>query len=187
MNSAAASIDPNITMRDLLQEFPGAQRALFRKYHIGGCSSCGFNPDETLAGVCQRNDLLDVEEVIQHIVASESAERTMQIGPRELAERIAGGEQVYLLDVRTREEYDAVKIDNAQLFTQELMQEILGNWSRENLLVVYDHQGTRSLDAAAYFQGHGFENVKSLRGGIDAWSLDVDPKLPRYHLENPET
>jgi rhodanese-related sulfurtransferase len=187
MNSAAASIDPNITMRDLLEEFPGAQRALFRKYHIGGCSSCGFNPDETLAGVCQRNDLLDVEEVIQHIVASESAERAMQIGPRELAERIAGGEQVYLLDVRTREEYDAVKIDNAQLFTQELMQEILGNWSRENLLVVYDHQGARSLDAAAYFQGHGFENVKSLRGGIDAWSLDVDPKLPRYHLENPET
>lgn len=183
MNSAAASIDPNITMRDLLEEFPGAQRALFRKYHIGGCSSCGFNPDETLAGVCQRNDLLDIEEVIQHIVASESAERAMQIGPRELAERIARGEQVYLLDVRTREEYDAVKIDNARLFTQELTQEILGNWSRENLLVVYDHQGTRSLDAAAYFQGHGFENVKSLHGGIDAWSVDVDPKLRRYHLE----
>jgi rhodanese-related sulfurtransferase len=183
MNSTAALIDPSITMRELLEEFPGAQRALFRKYHIGGCSSCGFNPDETLAGVCQRNDLLDVEEVIEFIVASESAERAMQIEPRELADRIARGEQVYLLDVRTREEYDAVKIDNAQLFTQELMQKILSDWSRENLLVVYDHQGTRSLDAAAYFQGHGFENVKSLRGGIDAWSVDVDPKLRRYHLE----
>ena len=107
----------------------------------------------------------------------------MQIEPRELAERVARGEQVYLLDVRTREEYDAVKIDNAQLFTQELMQELLSDLSRENLLVIYDHQGTRSLDAAAYFQGHGFENVKSLRGGIDAWSVDVDPKLRRYHLE----
>jgi monothiol glutaredoxin len=39
------------------------------------------------------------------------------------------------------------------------------------------------MDAAAYFQGHGFENIKSLRGGIDAWSTEVDPKLPRYHLE----
>ena len=39
------------------------------------------------------------------------------------------------------------------------------------------------MDAAAYFQGHGFTNVKSLRGGIDAWSAEVDPKLPRYHLE----
>ncbi len=63
------------------------------------------------------------------------------------------------------------------------MQEVLSKWSRENLLVVYDHQGQRSMDAAAYFQGHGFTNVKSLRGGIDAWSAEVDPKLPRYHLE----
>ena len=48
------------------------------------------------------------------------------------------------------------------------MQEISRNWSRDDLLVIYDHQGTRSMDAAAYFQGHGFKNVKSLRGGIDA-------------------
>ena len=86
--------------------------------------------------------------------------------------------------MRTREEFDAVKIPNANFFAQELMQEILSNWSREKLLVVYDHQGTRSMDAAAYFQGHGFENVKSLRGGIDAWSVEIDPKLPRYHLEH---
>jgi rhodanese-related sulfurtransferase len=63
------------------------------------------------------------------------------------------------------------------------MQEILSKWSREDLVVIYDHQGTRSMDAAAYFQGHGFENVKSLRGGIDAWSAEVDSSLPRYHLE----
>jgi rhodanese-related sulfurtransferase len=182
MNSIAA-IDPNITMRKLLLQFPGAQRALFRKYHIGGCSSCGFGPEETLAGVCARNENLNVDEVIEYIVASEELERAMQIEPRELADRIGRGEEVYLLDVRTREEFDAVKIDNAQLFTQELMQEIQSKWPRENLLVVYDHQGTRSMDAAAYFQGHGFENVKSLRGGIDAWSAEIDPKLPRYHLE----
>jgi rhodanese-related sulfurtransferase len=170
-------------MRELLVQFPGAQRALFRKYHIGGCSSCGFSPDETLAQVCARNENLNVDEAIEHIVTSEEAERAMQIEPREVAERIARGEKVYLLDVRTREEYDAVKIDQAHLFTQELMQEIQINWSRENLLVVYDHQGTRSLDAVAYFQGHSFENAKSLRGGIDAWSVEVDQKLPRYHLE----
>jgi rhodanese-related sulfurtransferase len=182
MNSAA-TIDSNITMRELLEQFPGAQRALFRKYHIGGCSSCGFSPDETLAGVCARNDNLNVEEAIEHIVASDAADRAMQIEPRELSERLTAGEIINLLDVRTREEFDAVKLPGAQFFTQELMQEILGKWSRENLLLVYDHQGTRSMDAAAYFQGHGFEKVKSLRGGIDAWSTEVDPKLPRYHLE----
>ena len=182
MNSATA-IDPNITMRELLEQFPGAQRAMFRKYHIGGCSSCGFSPDETLAGVCARNENVDVEEAIEHIIASDAAERAMQIEPRELAERLASNETINLLDVRTREEFESVKLPRAHLFTQELMQEILSKWSRADLVVVYDHKGTRSMDAAAYFQGHGFADVKSLRGGIDAFSAEVDAALPRYQLE----
>ena len=182
MNSAT-TIDPNIAMKELLEQFPGAQRALFRKYHIGGCASCGFSPEETLAEVCARNENLDVNEVIEHIVTSEAADRAMQIEPRELSDRIAAGEPVYLLDVRTREEFEAVKLPEAHLFTQDLMQEILANGSRESLFVIYDHMGARSMDAAAYFQGHGFTNVKSLRGGIDAWSTEVDPKLSRYHVE----
>ena len=179
----AATIDPNITMRELLVQFPGAQRALFRKYHIGGCSSCGFGEDETLAGVCARNENLSVDEVAEHIISSHEADVAMQIEPRELSDRIASGERVHLLDVRTREEWETVKLAGSHLFTQELMQNILANESKTDLLVIYDHKGARSMDAAAYFQGHGFENVKSLRGGIDAWSADVDPTLPRYHLE----
>lgn len=177
------TIDPQLSMGELLEQFPGAQRALFRRYHIGGCSSCGFGPDETLAGVCARNENLDVEEVTEHILASDAADRALQIEPRELSELLAAGETVHLLDIRTREEFDAVKLPGAHLFTQELVQEILAQWSRTDLLVIYDHQGARSMDAAAYFQGHGFEKIKSLHGGIDAWSAEVDPKLPRYHLE----
>src|SRR5881394_1322092 len=146
--SATASIDPNITMRELLEQYPGAQRALFRKYHIGGCSSCGFAPEETLAGVCARNDNLDAGEVIDHIIESDAADRALQIEPRDLAESIARGEPVHLLDVRTREEHEAVRINGAELFTQDLMQKIMTNWSKTDLLVIYDHQGTRSLDAA---------------------------------------
>ena len=183
MNSTA-TIDPGLTMRELLEQFPGAQRALFRRYHIGGCASCGFSPEETLAGVCQRNENLDVDEVVEHILTSDAADRAMQIEPKELADRLAAGETIHLLDIRTREEFDAVKIPDAHLFTQEFMQEILAKWERSDLVVIYDHQGARSMDAAAYFQGHGFEKIKSLRGGIDAWSAEVDPKLPRYHLEN---
>src|SRR3954469_11018727 len=136
--SAAATIDPNVTMKELLVQFPGAQRALFRKYHIGGCASCGVSPEETLAELCARNENLDVDEVIEHITASEEAERAMQIEPRDLAERIMAGEPIYLLDVRTREEFETVKIADAHLFTQELMQEILANTDRRNLFVVYD-------------------------------------------------
>ena len=181
--NATVEIDPQITMKELLERYLGAQRALFRRYHIGGCASCGFSPEETLAGVCARNENLDTDEVTEHILASDAADRAMQIEPRELSERIATAENVHLLDIRTREEFDAVQLPGAHLFTQEFMQEILAKWSRADLLVIYDHQGARSMDAAAYFQGHGFENIKSLRGGIDAWSVEIDPKLARYHLE----
>ncbi|MGI9089352.1 MAG: rhodanese-like domain-containing protein [Chthoniobacterales bacterium] len=183
MMSVATEIDPHVTMRELVVQFPGAQRAMFRKYHIGGCSSCGFSPDETLAGVCARNENVDVDEAIQHIVASDTAERAMQIEPRELADKLSANEKINLLDVRTREEWEAVKLPGSHLFTQELMQQISSDWSREDLVVVYDHQGSRSMDAAAYFQGHGFTKVKSLRGGIDAYSAEVDSSLPRYSLE----
>jgi rhodanese-related sulfurtransferase len=176
-------VDSNIIMRELLRQFPGAQRALFRKYHIGGCSSCGFSPDESLAAVCARNDNLPVDEVIEEIVSADAAERAMQINPRDLAARLENGERINLLDIRTREEFEAVKIDGAGFFTQELMQDAMKNWPKEDLLVIYDHKGDRALDAAAYFQGHGFENVKVLRGGIDAWSAEIEPTLPRYHLE----
>jgi hypothetical protein len=72
--SITTTLDPQMTMRELLQHYPGAQRALFRRYHIGGCSSCGFQPDETLAGVCARNNSLPVGEVVEHIQASHEAD-----------------------------------------------------------------------------------------------------------------
>ena len=179
----SGQISPEITMRELLELYPGAQRALFRKYHIGGCASCGFRPDETLAGVCARNDGLPVEEVIDHIQKSHDQDLNMQIEPAELARLFDEKAALKLLDVRTREEWDAARIEGSILLTQELMQEILGSWPRQELLVIACHHGIRSMDAAAYFAGHGFTNVKSLRGGVDAWSVEVDPDVPRYHIE----
>jgi len=187
VNNNAVQIDPNIKMGELLRQFPGAQRALFRNYHIGGCSSCGFSLEETLAGVCARNEGVSVDEAINEIVSADTAERAFQIEPSELHNRRRRGERLNLLDVRTREEFEAVKIDGAELFTQESMQQILSQWNREDLLVIYDHTGESALDAAAYFQGHGFKDVKVLRGGIDAWSVQVDSSLPRYHLEHAAT
>lgn len=181
--STVTTIDPQITMRELLVRFPGAQRALFRRYHIGGCASCGFQPEETLAGVCERNDKISVDEVIEHIFASHEADLKMQIAPTELAAALKDDPATKLVDIRTREEFDAVHIEGAIFFTQELMQEILGKWDRHALVAIIDHQGARSMDAAAYFAGHGFENVRAVRGGLDAWSQEVDPNLPRYELE----
>src|SRR2546423_1107388 len=98
------ALGPTITMGELLRQFPGAQRALFRKYHIGGCSSCGFLVTETLADVCARNDNLSVDEVLEEITAADATDRAMQIEPHELADRMARNEHLNLLDIRTREE-----------------------------------------------------------------------------------
>jgi len=170
-------------MQTVLAAFPGARRALFRRYHIGGCASCGFAPDETLAQLCERNGNLDVAEVIAHIQSSHDADKQLEICPKELAERRARGEKVRLFDLRTREEWDAVHLDGAEFVNQDLIQSLMGKAGQEGLLVFYDHTGTGSLDAAAYFAGHGFINVRHLRGGIDAWSREVDAEVPRYKLE----
>ena len=179
----ATPLDPHLPMRDLLQRFPGAQRALFRRYHIGGCASCGFQPTETLAEVCARNENLSVDEVIAHILVSHEADEKILISPADLATTLGSDPDAKLIDIRTREEFDAVHIAGAVFFTQELMQEILMRWDRRALIAIIDHTGTRSMDAAAYFAGHSFENIRAVRGGIDSWSQEIDPTLPRYELE----
>ncbi len=170
-------------MTDLLRLYPGAQRALFAKYHIGGCRSCGFQPGETLAQVCASNEDIAVDEVIGHIQASHDADQSIQITPRQLAELRAGDPALKLLDVRTREEHEAVTIAGSRLVTQDLMQEIFASWDKTAPVVIYDHQGDRALDAVAYFIGHGFSETKCLAGGIDAYALEVDPAIPRYRVE----
>jgi rhodanese-related sulfurtransferase len=175
-----ATIDPNLSMRDLLAQYPGAQRALFRSYHIGGCSSCGFRPDETLAEVCARNDNLAVDDVAKTILSAHEADQNMQISPADAAAFVKSG-KAKLVDVRTREEFDAVHIPGSEFLTQELMHE-LGGWPKDQLIIFVCHHGIRSLDAASYFAGHGLDNVRSLTGGIDAYSIEVDSSLPRYEL-----
>jgi rhodanese-related sulfurtransferase len=178
--SDTAVLSPETTMQELLSQYPGAQRALFRAYHIGGCSSCGFKPDETLAQVCARNENVPVDEVIATIKAAKEADDQLQLTPAEAAELVNSG-KARLVDVRTREEYDAVHIAGSAFLTQELMHE-MGSWDPTVQIIFVCHHGIRSLDATAYFAGHGLDNVRSMRGGIDAWSCDVDPNLPRYEL-----
>ena len=73
-------------------------------------------------------------------------------------------------------------IPGSRFMTQEIMQEAM-NWSKEREIILIDHTGTRVLDAAAYFAGHGFTHVKGLKGGIDAYSEQADSLLPRYTTE----
>ena len=169
-------------MRDVLSAFPGAQRALFRRYHIGGCSSCGFSPEETLAGVCARNGNLNVAEVLEHIRSSHELDVKVLISPPELAALLQADKTVKVVDVRSREEFEAVHIPGSVLLSQDVMREVMGAGSNTQPVVVVDHQGKNGLDAAAYFMGHGLQNVRCLRGGIDAWAQEVDTTMRRYRV-----
>jgi rhodanese-related sulfurtransferase len=177
-----SSVGPQSPMSDVLAAYPGAQRALFRRYHIGGCSSCGFQPTETLAGVCERNGNLNVPEVLAHIQSSHEQDEKILIGAKELAEWRKQDPTLRLVDVRSREEFEAVRIEGSILLSQPVMQQIMAEGTNTRPLVVVDHQGKNGLDAAAYFLGHGLQNVRCLRGGIDAWSQEVDSSVRRYRL-----
>lgn len=169
-------------MRTVLEIFPGAQRALFRRYHIGGCSQCGFQPTETLAQVCARNGNLDVTEVLTHIQASHEQDARILITPPALAELRKQDPSLRVVDVRSREEFEAVNIAGSQLLSQDVMRQIMSDGSNTRPLVIVDHQGKSALDAAAYFTGHGLQDVRCLQGGIDAWAQEVEPTMRRYKL-----
>ncbi len=180
--TTATTVNSQSPMSAVLEAFPGAQRALFRRYHIGGCSSCGFQPAETLAQVCERNGGLDVTEVLAHIQSSHEGDAKVLISPKELAELLQKDKSVKLVDVRSREEFEAVHIEGSVLLSQDVMREIMSSGSNTKPIVMIDHAGKNGLDAAAYFMGHGLQNVRCLRGGIDAWAQEVDTKMRRYKL-----
>jgi rhodanese-related sulfurtransferase len=166
------------TMQQVTTVFPSAQRALFQKYHVGGCSSCGFQPTDTLGTVAMSHGL-NINEVVGHIQRSQEMEKEIEITPRETAALLKEG-KVKLLDVRTPQEYAIANIAGSVLVDQSLAQEIMQTWAKDTAIVTMCHHGIRSLDAAAYLRGHGFANMKSMSGGIDAWSVEVDSSIFRY-------
>jgi hypothetical protein len=126
-------INPQSPMSAVLETFPGAQRALFRRYHIGGCSSCGFQPTETLAEVCTRNGNLAVAEVLAHIQSSHEGDAKVLISPKELADLLQRNKSVKLVDVRSREEFEAVNIPGSILLSQPVMQRAKTGWMRRRI------------------------------------------------------
>lgn len=174
-----ATITPQTTMKDVLAAYPGAQKAMAGKYHVGGCSSCGFQPTDTLQQVCDSHDIPDVHEVIAFIQQNNDAEGKLQIEPLEV-KRLMDAGKVKMLDVRSDQEIDTASIDGAVPVTDELAQKILNTWPKDSALVLFCHLGERSLQAASYLADKGFTNVKSMRGGIEAWSAEVNPKVRRY-------
>ncbi len=165
-------------MGQILETLPGARRAIFARYHLGGCQSCAFSNEETLAELCKRSEI-PVAEVLEHLLTSHVHDSAMWMEPTAANDRLG---QLRLIDLRTREEHEAVVIPGSEFFTQELQQQLFAGNSDAPILL-YDHSGRNALDQVAWFRGHGLKETYALRGGIDAWSQEIDPKIQRYRLE----
>ena len=102
--------------------------------------------------------------------------------PAELAEKLRAPHPPRLLDVRQAEEHALVALPNSTLIPLgELMARAdeIEDWKTVEV-VVYCHHGIRSAHAIAQLRALGFINLHNLSGGIDRWTSEVDPKLPRY-------
>ena len=107
-------------------------------------------------------------------------QRPREFTVQEVATQLASPNPPRLLDVRELSEWELVHLSAGQLISDDLLEEILTQWSKDTPIVCYCHHGIRSLNAAAFFSQKGFSNVGSMRGGIDAWSIEIDRSLPRY-------
>jgi rhodanese-related sulfurtransferase len=104
-----------------------------------------------------------------------------QIQPVDLKRLLDAGQSVVLLDVRQPEEHAHCALPGSVLIPLgELPARVNELDPAAELVVVYCHHGVRSLSGAAILAQAGFANVASLAGGIDRWSLAIDPSVPRY-------
>jgi len=137
------------------------------------CPVCGDNPTIT--------NLMDYEEFcgMKQETAQEISGVRTDITAQQLKERMDRGDNILLLDVRQPHEYQLVRL-NAQLIPLDQLGQRLSELDRKKDIVVYCHSGMRSAFAAKLLREQGFDNVQNLLGGIDAWSVHIDPSLVRY-------
>jgi molybdopterin/thiamine biosynthesis adenylyltransferase/rhodanese-related sulfurtransferase len=146
----------------------------FRLRKDPACPICGDSPSIT--------ELIDYEGFCGVDRAADGEAPVNERSAAEVAALRAAGAPFLLLDVRDPEEYERVRIDGARLLPlAELEGRLaeLADW-KESPVIVHCHKGGRSARACRLLVRQGFADVWNLAGGIDAWSLTVDPDVPRY-------
>ncbi len=134
------------------------------------CPLCGEHPTLT--------KLIDYEGFCG---VAHAAEPLPEISAAGLARLLAGGERLLLLDVRQPEEFARARIPGSRLIPLGELEGRLGELAewKSGRVIVHCKSGARSARACTLLHGAGFEDVTNLSGGIDAWSISVDPSVPR--------
>src|ERR1700756_1206677 len=104
----------------------------------------------------------------------------IEISVAELQRRRKAGDKFLLVDVREQWEFEVCRIDGAKLIPMRTIPANLQALDVEEPVICYCHHGMRSLDVAVWLRKQGVESARSLAGGIDKWSAEIDSKVPRY-------
>lgn len=103
-----------------------------------------------------------------------------ELAATEVADRLQQPNPPRLLDVREQDEHEYCKIEGAELFPLSEIEVWSDELDPSREYIIHCHSGRRSWQACAYLMSKGFVSVSNLSGGINAWSMDVDPNVPRY-------
>jgi rhodanese-related sulfurtransferase len=106
----------------------------------------------------------------------------IEIEPREVKRRLDAGERMRLVDVREPFEHRQANIGNAELIPMRGVPQSLESLrATPEPLVLFCHHGMRSLQVVEWLRSQGLPNCQSMAGGIDRWSVEIDPSVPRYY------
>ena len=104
-----------------------------------------------------------------------------EISAEEVKAKLDRGDDFLLLDVREPWEFETARIEGTKLMPMgDVPSRAHQELDPEGSIVVICHHGVRSMNVTAWLRQQGFEKAQSMRGGIDAWSRSVDPKVPVY-------
>lgn len=107
----------------------------------------------------------------------------LEITVTDVKRKLDAGEALVLLDCREPDEYALCRIEGCELIPMNSIPQRLSDVERmtdRGQVIVYCHHGMRSLNVANWLRQQGVENVSSMTGGIEAWSLQIDRLVPRY-------
>ncbi|NDC25212.1 MAG: sulfurtransferase [Proteobacteria bacterium] len=139
-----------------------------------------MNEGWSLKTLVNQFDLPTAQIVFMEIQIDAQQSRVKEITAIEAQELIAQNPELAVLDVRENWEHHYGSLPRSQALDRSLLDSILEDWKKDRPILIYCHFGVRSMDASNYFSEEGFDSVYTIRGGIDAWSVQVDPTLPRY-------
>ena len=104
----------------------------------------------------------------------------IEITPREVKSMMERGDKFLLVDVREKWEFETSWIEGAVLVPMREIPSNLAKFEEADNIVLFCHHGIRSLDAAAWLRSQEIPGAKSMAGGIDRWSAEIDRNVPRY-------